>query len=249
MISIRHSSAGRQNRELKSLPAKRRETNSRWLARTRIENGVLLLGGNALAHFRLRVAQSHLRKDLLPSFWSMAAILDGGRRLWTVPLEGMGDASLVPVNNGVQACRIGDYDDPERYPNIAVVQFAQDTPAIRRNVEEVRSQRAMIDLPDLLVRWLGFVWGAAQQGNPLLDGRGIPSAAFAETVYSIARIDLTPGLSSASSCPEAIWQSAKWWRQYYEQTTGAADPHGVALTPKGFYALRQPAAAAVEHRR
>jgi len=35
---------------------------------------VVLLGGADLLHFRLRVAQSHVRADLLPSYWSHAAL-------------------------------------------------------------------------------------------------------------------------------------------------------------------------------
>ena len=250
MISIRHSSAARVNRELKAVRAKPGETNSQWLARVGAKDGVLLIGGNALAHFRVRVAQSHLRKDLLPSFWSLAGILDGGRTIFAAPLDGIGDASLIPLNNGVQTCRLRDYDDPKRYPNIAILQFAKNMAVIRRHIRQVGQQRSIVDLPSLIVKWLGFVWGAGQQGNPLLEGHGLPSAAFVEAVYSIARIDLTPGLSTASSCPEAIWQSAKWWRQYYEEAAGPkADPHQMAVVPKGFYAIRQRAASAVEHRR
>ena len=84
--------------------------------------------------------------------------------------------------------------------------------------------------------------------NPLLAGKGVPSAAFVEAVYRLGRIDLTPGLSSASSCPEAIWQSAKWWRAYYEQTSAPAADSNDAPTPppRGQFTLRQPAAAVLD---
>jgi hypothetical protein len=36
-----------------------------------------------------------------------------------------------------------------------------------------------------------------------------------EVVFGAAGFDLTPGLESRSSCPEAIWQAAKWWHEYY----------------------------------
>jgi hypothetical protein len=35
-------------------------------------------------------------------------------------------------------------------------------------------------------------------------------------VLGAAGFDLTPGLESRASCPEAIWQAAKWWHKYYE---------------------------------
>src|SRR5689334_11539156 len=65
---------------------------------------------------------------------------------------------------------------------------------------------------------------------------GLPSAAFVETVFARSGFELTPGLSSASSCPEAIWQSAKWWTNYYEDP-GAGDQSGgsVAMVPRAFY--------------
>jgi hypothetical protein len=66
-------------------------------------------------------------------------------------------------------------------------------------------------------------------------------------VYGIAGVELTPGLSSASSCPEAIWAAAKWWHQFYEQGMGVADAaHARARIPSGHFAVRQPAAAVVE---
>jgi hypothetical protein len=54
---------------------------------------------------------------------------------------------------------------------------------------------------------------------------------------SIAGLELTPGLSSQSSCPEAIWQAAKWWYQFYAQINGDGQ------LPSGIYMLRQLAAA------
>ena len=245
MIPIRHAPQATENEELKERMPLEGETNRQWLARAGAKDGLLLLGGNALAHFRIRVAQSHLRQDLLPSFWSFAGILDGSV-IHSAPLDGLGDASLVPVNNGVQECPLSDYDDPGRFPNIAILYFAKDAAAIRGYVDEVRSQRALVDLPSLMLKWLGFVWGAGQPSNPLLEGHGLPSAALVETVYGIGRIDLTPGLSSSSSCPEAIWQAAKWWRRYYEETATPETQHEAAV-PAGYYAIRQPAAFVVEY--
>ena len=76
-------------------------------------------------------------------------------------------------------------------------------------------QRAVLDAIDLIVQWLAYVWGVARSANPLLDGLGIPSAAMLEIVIGASGFDLTPGLESRSSCPEAIWQAARWWHEYY----------------------------------
>ena len=114
-------------------------------------------------------------------------------------------------------------------------------------VDKVRSQRSVIDLPSLMLPWLGYIWGAGQIGNPLLQGQGLPGAAFVETVYAMAGVELTPGLASSGSCPEAIWQSVKWWHEFYAQTASSGGgAHGLTTVPSGAYAVRQPAAAVVE---
>jgi hypothetical protein len=78
----------------------------------------------------------------------------------------------------------------------------------------------------------------------------VPSAVFVETVYGMSGVELTPGLSSSASCPEAIWQSAKWWHNFYEGDGGREGQADISdadetSVPKGFYLLRQPAATAV----
>jgi hypothetical protein len=42
-----------------------------------------------------------------------------------------------------------------------------------------------------------------------------------EIVFGAAGFDLTPGLESRASCPEAMWQAAKWWHEYYERENRA----------------------------
>jgi hypothetical protein len=247
MIPIRKSPETKPNRLLKGTPAKRGETNSTWLSRVGATDGIILLGGSSLTAFRVRVAQSHLRADMLPSFWSLAGILENGKVIVSVPLNLRGDVSEVPKANGIWSYGTEVYDDPGRYPNIAVLRFAADPDSVHENIKQIKSQRGVIDLPSLVLAWLGFVWGASQQGNPLLEGKGLPSAAFVETVYGMSRIELTPGLSSAASCPEAIWQSVKWWHSFYEEMAGSGDTEGVeTIVPTGNYVIRQPAAAVVE---
>jgi len=243
MISVRHAPNAKQNKALVNVPSRPNETNSAWMARAGVSDGILLLGGTSLTHFRLRVAQSHLRRDMMPSFWSLAGLLRSGT-VDTVPFEST-ESATVPASNGVQSRDLGAFDDPVRYPNIAVVTFGVAAKQIADGIERVRSQRSLIDLPRMIVLWLGYVWGAGQNASPLLEGVGVPSAAFVETVYALAEIELTPGLSSQATCPEAIWQTAKWWRQYYEEAKPRATrgTKSKAPTPAGKYATRQRSAA------
>jgi len=209
-----------------------------------MRDGVLLLGGASLVDFRVRVAQSQLRGDLSPSYWSQAGLLRPGAATFvTAPLQPP-DLSAVPRTNGVQELTVASIDDPDLWPNVAVVNFAQDGAPVLTQADLLRTRRTILDLPELLVTWIGYGWAAGTLDNPLLSGRGVPSAAFVETAHALAGIELTPGLSSASSCPEAIWQAAKWWREYYEGTVklgarGAAAP----MVPSGRYAVRQRSAA------
>lgn len=215
-----------------------------------MSNGVLLLGGSSLVDFRTRVAQSHLRHDLAPSYWSIAAILEGGRRIWTVPLDSFADTSSIPAANGVRLRSVRDYDDPEVYPNIAILDFGAVTRKVGTSATEVSYQRAAVDIVSMIVPWLAFLWGTEAAANPLLQSVGLPSAAFVEAVYGMLRLELTPNLSTQSSCPEAIWQSAKWWHSFYEETAATAPRSALREdappAPSGFYIARQPDASALD---
>ncbi|HET9477973.1 MAG TPA: hypothetical protein VFO72_01425, partial [Pyrinomonadaceae bacterium] len=140
-----------------------------------------------------------------------------------------------------QETELSAYDDPERYPNIAVIQLTDTPEKVLKYTEAMKLQRGLVDLPALVLSWLGFVWCVGKKGNPLLDGEGLPSAVFAESLFGLAGIELTPGLASASTCPEAIWQAAKWWASFYEDTRTLATPnHAQVIVPKGCFVLRQP---------
>lgn len=242
----------KKNTAFKRVLAKKDETNRAWLKRIISENGfegrgLLLIGGTSVADFHIRVAQSSLRHDLTPSYWSMVGVLSGSDSFYSVPLQWKGDLSEMPHSNGIQSCRLADYDDPARYPNIAFIQFTSDMKKILEYAEKMKWQRSVIDLPELVVRWLEYVWAVGQNGNPLANAKGLPSAVFAETIFGIGGIELTPGLATASSCPEAIWQAAKWWRVYYEETSKiTVTSQAASMVPAGCFVMRQPAAAVYE---
>ena len=192
---------------------------------------VLLLGGRSPYDVRLRVAQSQLRDDVSPSHWSHAVLVESFSRpmeqsvLLEVPLEPELGFGMPPASNGVQHTRLAWYRDPEVIPNLAVLRVPVEadrwrTPqgdAGRSVVEQFSRQRVIVDVPDLILRWLSFIWGVAAGGNPIRDGAGIPSAVMIETVVGQAGFDLSPGLDSPTSTPEGFWQAATWWHDYYRQ--------------------------------
>jgi hypothetical protein len=263
MVRIIRSTAAAPNTLLKEMTAEKGEGNLAWLHRQGDPDGIILIGGSSVADFRIRVAQSTVRGDMLPSLWSLCGILVGGGMFASVPLDlrqGAGratadDVSAIPQTNGVRMCALADFDDPVRYPNLAYVRFAQAHVEAHNDITRVQSDRTSIDVPALMVPWLAYIWGVTGASNPLSQGLGLPSAAFVETVFAMAGFELTPGLSSTSSCPEAIWQSAKWWTAFYEGTTsdsrspktGGKEEEGkaVGMVPRGACVVRQPAAAAI----
>lgn len=226
MMNILSSTASHPSAGLRETTRGKGEDNLAWLARNKPEGDgsvIVLLGGTTPTAFRLRVAQSHLRHDLHPSSWSHVVLLDrwgrrpGSTRLHEIRLEGPNIADYPPPTNAVQTGSLAAYGDPVRFPNIAVLRVPVPPKELRAALARFRMQRTVLDAVDLVVRWLAFCWGVAGTGNPLLAGYGIPAAAMLDVVMGAAGFDLTPGLESRASCPEAIWQSAKWWHEYYEK--------------------------------
>jgi hypothetical protein len=242
-IATRESGATDPNKKLRWLGAHRAETNSAWFSRSGAGAGVILLGGTSLIDFRLRFAQSALRDDLSPSYWSACGLIDAKGRIRCVPLE-VDVVNDVPRTNGVRVMSMADFDDPLAWPNIAILHFTKDPTVVADQAKLISRRRTVVDLPALLIAWLAYAWSVDRGGNPLLSGSGIPGAAFVEAAHSLSGVELTPGLSSSASCPEAIWQAVKWWHEYYAGVVdlGAAGAAG-PVVPSGVFTIRQKAAA------
>jgi len=206
---------------------------------------MLMVGGTDRLSFRLRVAQAHLRHDMTPSSWSHVALVvdpnpaDPGRsRLTEISLAPRGGFGWAPERNAVQErVPLGRYADAAQYPNIAVVDLppalpaaaedeappseqtarAEQRKAVGAALERFKASRGTLDCCELVLQWLGFAWGAGQVPNPLLAGRGIPSAVLVESLAAATGFDLTPSVDSRSTCPEAVWQAAKWWHGLHEK--------------------------------
>ncbi len=261
MIPTRFNEGAVRNGEIRELdPGRGGSGNRRWLEAALAELGsakdeirVLLLGGADVVHFHLRVAQSAIRRDRLPSFFSHAVLLDGG------PDGGMAhvpilpaDAADVPASNAIEAFDIASFNAASRFPNIALLAFAAErADELGATVRSLREQRLGIDFVSPLVTWLGFLWGTQGTGHPLSAGVPVPSALFVDEALSRHGVEITPGLGERSTCPEAIWQAALWWTDFYEQASLLADrvaederPEASGRAPRGRYRIRQPEAAA-----
>lgn len=246
LSGLRRSDVASGNPLLKETPAQSAPqgaaANFGWLSSTGYRDGVVLLGGTSIVDFRMRVAQSELRQDLLPSFWSTCGLLIDGDVLMTARVDAISNSSARVERNGLEAVKLDAetlYGDSMFYPNIAILQFTDDHAAIRDHVARIGQERTIVDLLTQIVAWLGYCWAVGDRGNPLMQGHGIPSATLLERAHGLANIDLSPGLPSASSCPEAIWQAARWWYKAYDGAESSS------FTPRGAYLIRQPAAAAL----
>jgi hypothetical protein len=79
------------------------------------------------------------------------------------------EPSSVPSTNAIRECVMADYDDPVRWPNIGVVRFATDMDVVVAQAREVASRRTVVELPALVLAWLGFAWAVTGQHNPLTE--------------------------------------------------------------------------------
>jgi len=225
MLHIISSTAKKENQGLNNVKRERGENNLAWLARNLPgeATSIVLVGGKSQTSFRLRVAQSHIRNDLLPSYWSHAFLLGkvesdlGSTTVYEISLEPRQGFGFPATENGVQTEKLNRYRSQRDYPNIAVIKVPVALDAVLDALKRFQMQRAVMDAVELILRWLNYCWGVSRAANPLLDNQGIPSSAMLEVVFGAVGYDLTPGLESRSSCPEAIWQAAKWWHEYYEK--------------------------------
>jgi hypothetical protein len=225
MIGILQSDATHPSTTFSEVVRPRGEDNLRWLSRNLIADEgysqIVMVGSTDPTAFRLRVAQSHLRHDMLPSHWSHAMLLGpiaeplATTPVYEIPLDSPGGFGFPPPTNGVQQGQLGRYRRQRDYPNITILGIPVALGKVAEALDRFRNQRAVLDSLELLLRWLAFAWGVGRASNPLYDGLGIPSAAMLEIIFGTVGFDLTPGLESRASCPEAMWQAAKWWHEYY----------------------------------
>jgi hypothetical protein len=249
------------------LPRADGEGNEAWLRRAiqarLVETGrewsvLLLVGGSDPLSFRLRVAQSHVRHDLSPSAWSHVLFLprlepplgeSETREVSLAPPGCFGDHGFPLPTNGLQRGRLATYLADDVFPNLAILSIPVPAADLNASLTGLQGQRSILDVPQLILRWLTYCWGVGVPGSPLAEGLGIPGAALLEAAFAARGFDLTPGLESRSSCPEAIWQAATWWHSFYQRTQSGRAIKGAycaghELVPDKFYGGSPPAARA-----
>ncbi len=234
-IRVLRSFETKKNPRIADLPRTPGESNLDWIGRVlkseRVPVGeawshLLLVGGADLLSFRLRIAQSHVRTDLSPSAWSHVAYValdmehlkaSVVRGVSLAPRGGFGQSGFAPSRNGMQDRPLADYDDANAFPNIGIIALPVPGASIETRLDNIEKMRTTFNVPELILRWLTYGWGVGVPSSPLADGFGIPGAAVLEAAYAAEQFDLTPGLESRSSCPEAIWQAVRFWYEYQQE--------------------------------
>jgi hypothetical protein len=255
MVRQARSTTSDRNPDFTSLPRSEGEGNLAWGERAALQmqaadperwSHIVLLGGADTLSFRLRVAQAHLRRDMLPSYWSEAMLVQlkgltlEGAQAVHVPLAQPGGLAFSPHENGIVSRPLVEFDDAARYPNIALIALPVPQERMTARVEAFRRSRSSLDALEHVLRWLAFAWGVARTGNPLHENYGLPSACMLETICAAEDFELTPGLESRASCPEAIWASAIYWHDYFGKTGERKVPYGRFAVEHGYPILEPP---------
>lgn len=219
--------------DVQNLVRVKRESNLVWLKRA-YESFVLddinqwsfivLAGGKDVASFRLRVAQSHLRGDMLPSFWSECALLKirdntfSTATFCNLPLFQPAHLPYAPTRNGLVELPLNKLPAQKDYPNLALLAIPVAQDLILQSLAEYQRARVSYDAVENILPWLAYVWGAGNSSNPLMQQVGFPSAMMLNQVFAARGFDLAPGVNASLSTPETFWSGVKHWQDYYSKT-------------------------------
>lgn len=211
----------------------KRESNLDWLTRaynsfaledTSQWSFIVLAGGKDVAAFRLRVAQSRLRGDMLPSFWSECALFKISQNdfllssFFNLPLFQPANLSYAPTRNGLVELSFNKLPTQKDYPNLALLAIPVPQELILQSLEEYKRARVSYDAVENILPWLAYVWGAGDATNPLMKQIGFPSAVMLNQIFGARGFDLAPGVNSYLSTPEMFWSGVKHWQDYYSKT-------------------------------
>jgi len=211
----------------------KREANLDWLKRAfdsfALENiegwsFIVLAGGKDVASFRIRVAQSHLRGDMLPSFWSECALFKieqadfASAGFFNIPLFQPATATYAPTRNGLIELPFNKLPTQKDFPNLALLAIPVPQEKILLSLAEYQKARVSYDAVENILPWLAFVWGAGNATNPLMQQIGFPSAMMLNQIFGANGFDLAPGVNANLSAPETFWSGVKHWQDYYSKT-------------------------------
>lgn len=233
MIKQTLSAESRVQSDIYKMERIKREPNLDWLKRAHDSfaledinqwSFLVLAGGKDVASFRIRVAQSHLRGDMLPSFWSECALFKvqsvdfTDAAFFNLPLFQPAAATYAPIRNGLIKLPFKQLPTQKDYPNLALLAIPVAQEKVLQSLAEYQRARVSYDAVENILPWLAYVWGAGNATNPLLQQIGFPSAMMLNQIFGANGFDLAPGVNATLSAPETFWSGVKHWQDYYSKT-------------------------------
>lgn len=196
-----------------------------------------LAGANDPAAIAVRRAQSFLRFDRRPSYFSEIFLLTGnGDEIIYCPL--VGADCRKPEGLGIVIGNTSAFADAEQWPNQAIVSFTfpppkkKDKQAIQpadrvaralKAARDPKAARERYDLWAMTAAWQRYLFEPVRTPNPLMGDTPHPGAAFIRWVLSLAGVETSPSALDELDAPEHLWASANYWYRSYETPEIAAE--------------------------
>ena len=187
-----------------------------------------LVGGRDPASMTVRLAQSFLRFDRRPSYFSHVFLFTGrGDAILECRLVGA-DPSR-PETQGVVRDRARRYQDAEDWPNKALIGFTfrevkgGDAPSKRVKsvldaATDSRKIRERYDVWSMIAAWQPYLFEPHRHANPLVERSPHPGAAFVRWALGMAGIEGSPGALDELDAPEHLWAAANYWYEAYAKS-------------------------------
>jgi hypothetical protein len=210
-----------------------------------------LVGGSDPASMSVRWAQSFLRFDRRPSYFSNIFLFTG-RGDAILECRVVGADPTRPETQGVVRDRARRYQNPEAWPNKALVGFtfsqieggASPQARLRAVLDAARNEKAVrerYDLWKMIAAWQPYLFEPHRTPNPLVERSPHPGAAYVRWALGMAGIEGAPGALDEFDAPEHFWAAANYWYETYEDASvgvsltlvrDIADPAGTVTVPE-----------------
>jgi hypothetical protein len=186
-----------------------------------------LVGGTDPASISVRWAQSFLRFDRRPSYFSNVFMFTG-RGDAILECRVVGADPTRPETQGIVRDRARRYRDAEAWPNKALIGFKflategglAPQARLRAVLDAARNEKAIrerYDLWKMIASWQPYLFEPHRTANPLVEKAPHPGAAYVRWALGMAGVEAAPGALDEFDAPEHFWAAANYWYDSYEQ--------------------------------
>ena len=192
-----------------------------------------LVGGNDPASMAVRRAQSFLRFDRRPSYFSHIFLFDGASG--DILESRVVDADpKTPEDGGIVTDKVSRYRNFKTFPNVALIAFhfqnvggelspQQRVARVLELAKNAKAIRERYDLWQMIARWQPYIFEPERNPNPLVGGAPHPGAAFVRWALSAAGVEGAPGALDEFDAPEHFWAAANYWYKQYSDPSVAVN--------------------------